>query len=364
MDRPDTIRGISIDALDVDEKGWVKEEEFNKVLVARVRANRFAKFAKHPLHHSICGYSSMPWLPKQHWILDVEELAKQYPEEYYYIESTAEDNIHVLGEAYLENARKRLPHIVFMVEYMNMRPKKVSNAFYPAFNDEVHCDHRTFDYDMNEAGLWVSKASDLHRDKPIEASFDFNADFTSAVICQEHKLRAFSEFRICDEVFVESAKVDMITDICNEIIKRYGDHPNKDFFIYGDRNGNNRQTNSNETFYTQIMRILGAAGFNCYLMVQGLDSNHKKRYRLISAIMSEQDPRIPRLRINQNKCKYLPISIQLAPMTGDFNKDKSSEGSGDQKKATHLSDCLDNILWAKYKQFNDSEIERYEAGVA
>lgn len=365
MDRPDTVRGISIDALDVDEKGWVKEDDFNKVLVARVRANRYARFAKHFLHHSICGYSSMPWLPKQHWILSAEELAQQHPDKYFYIESTAEDNVHILGPDYLENARQRLPWIVYQVEYMNMRPKKVSNAFYPAFNDEVHCDFRTFDYDMNEAGLWVSKSSDVHRDKPLELSFDFNAAFTSLVVCQEHKFRTYTEFRVCDEIFIEEARVNMINDICEEFGKRYSDHPNKDLFLYGDRNGNNKQTNSNETFYQQIIRLLSAKGFNCYLMVEGLDSNHKDRYQLISEIMSEQDPRLPRLRINQNKCKYLPISIQLAGMVGDFKKDKSSERPGnDQKKATHLSDDLDNILWAKYKQFLGSQVERYEAGVA
>lgn len=365
LDRPDTIRGLSLDALDVDEKGWVKQDDYQQILKPLVRANLYESFTGHYLHHSKCGFSSMPWFAKQQWILKAEEHAIAEPDDYFYIESTALDNIHILGENYIKDAQRTTPPHIYMVEYMNERPTRVSNAFYPAFNNELHCDFKTYDYDQNDNGLWISKPSDVHKDKPLEISFDFNAAFTSAIICQEHKYKAYTEFRTCDEVYVEEAKVDMITDICQEIIQRYQDHPKKDIFIYGDRNGNNKTPNSNETFYTQIMRILGGAGFNCYLMVHGLDSNHKKRYSLISNIMSEQDPRLPRIRINQNKCKYLPISLQLAPMTGDFSKDKSSERPGnDQKMATHLTDCFDNIVWAKYKQFMDSEVERYEAGVA
>lgn len=358
-DRPDTIRGISLDALDVDEKGWLKEEFFNKVLVARVRDNNFESFSKHPLHHSICGYSSMPWLVKQQWILNVEELAKARPDKYFYIESTAEDNIEILGKDYLEDARERLPNIVFLVEYMNYRPKKVSQGFYPAFNDEIHCIYLTFDYDQNEAGLWVSKANDCNPFAPKELSFDFNAAFTSALVCQEQG----QEFRVCDELFVEQApeNSNLIKEITSIFIEKYSGHENKDVFIHGDRNGNNKSPGSNDTFYNQIEKQLKAAGFFPYLMVSGLDSPHKKRYLLINEIFSEKSDNLPRIRINQNTCKYLPIALQLAPMIGDFQKDKNSEKSGDQKKATHLTDCLDNIIMRKYGNFLEADVEYYDA---
>ena len=363
IDRADTVRGLSLDALDVDEKGWVKEDDYTKVLSPLVRANPYASFKEHYLHHSKCGFSSMPWLPKQHWILRAEELAEKEPKKYFYIESTAEDNIHVLGNEYLEDARKSLPHIVFMVEYMNMRPKRVSNAFYPAFNDEIHCDYKTYDYDMNEAGSWITKDSDVRRDKPLELSFDFNAGFTSAIVCQDHG----KEFRVCDELFIEEAEVNMIADIVNLFLERYpaADRQNREIFIHGDRNGNSKLVGDNNTFYEQIINRLETAGYTCYLMVYGLDGALKKRYFLISDIMSEKNAHMPKLRINQNKCKYLPISLQLAGMIGDFNKDKSSERKGnDQKKATHLSDCLDNILWRKYNNYLEQEVEHWEAGVA
>ncbi|AHM62308.1 hypothetical protein D770_20295 [Flammeovirgaceae bacterium 311] len=364
VDRIDTVRGLSLDALDVDEKGWVKQEDYDKVLAPLVRANKYRSYSGHYLHKSKCGFSSMPWLAKQHWILRAEELAVKDPEKYFYIEATAEDNIKVLGEEYLEEARMSLPNIIFMVEYMNMRPKRVSNAFYPAFDDEKHCDAFTYTYDKSDAGLWLAKDSDVQRNKPLELSWDFNVAFTSLLVCQEHIYSGYRELRVCNELYIEEAKGNLVEDLCYKFIDEYRNHPNRDIFIHGDRNGNSKNAGSNETFYEQITRILSAAGFNVYNQVEGLDGALKKRYFLINRILGEQEKGMPRVRINQNKCKFLPISIQMAGMVGDFQKDKRSEkGSGDQKKATHLSDCFDNILWRKYSNYMGVEIERWEAGV-
>lgn len=363
MDRPDTVRGMSLDALDVDEKGWVKQDDFTKVLSPLVRGNIYE--FDHPLHHSNCGFSSMPWLAKQQWILDVEDLAKQKPEKYFYIEATAEDNLAVLGQHYLDDAQERLPQIVYLVEYMNHRVKKVSSAFYPAFNDKVHLDEKTWDYDYNEdSGLWLSRSSDVKHDIPLEISYDFNAAFTSMIICQEHKRGAITEFRVCDELFVEEATTNLVKDLTTNFVEKYSNHPTKDVFVYGDRNGNNKQV-TGQTFYELISEMLTAAGFTPYLMVHGLDTPMQKRYRLINDILAEKNARMPVVRINQAKCKYLPIALQLAPMKGNFEKDKSSERPGnDQKRATHLTDCLDNILCPKYIHFLDGHGEYYEAGVA
>jgi len=363
MDRPDTIRGVSLDALDVDEKGWVKQDEYTKVLSPLVRGNIHEY--SHPLHHSNCGFSSMPWLAKQQWILDAEVLAQNKSHKYFYIEATAEDNLAVLGPEYLEDAQERLPQIVYLVEYMNHRVKKVTNAFYPAFNDERHCDYKTWDYDLNEAGIWISKSSDVKQELPLELSFDFNAAFTSMIVCQEHSYANYSEFRVCDEIYVEEATTNLIDDITRKFIAQYQAHQEKDVYIYGDRNGNNKQVISGQTFYERIQELLRSAGFNPMLMAQGLDAPHKKRYMLINDLLAEKNPRQPHIRINQNKCKYLPIALQLAPMKGDFEKDKSSEKPGnDQKRATHLTDCLDNIVYPKYNHFLGGESEYYEVRVA
>lgn len=356
VDRRDTVRGLSLDALDVDEKGFMKEKIYNEVLFPLVRGNIHA--FDHPLHHSRCGFSSMPWLTSGQWILKAEELAEQFPDEYLYMEGTAEDNLAVLGENYLIDAQRTVPLPVYNVEYMNHRPKKVSNAFYPAFDEEKHCDFKTYDYDQTEAGIWISKSNDVHMDKPLEVSWDFNASFTSCTIHQDHG----NELRQCDELYVETAATDLIDELTQQLIDKYQAHGNKDIFIYGDRNGNNKNPGRNLTFYEQIIAKLESSGWNCYLMVKGLDSFHQERYRLINKILSEKDPNLPKLRFNQNTCKYTIISIGNAGMVGDFKKDKSSEAPGnDQKRATHFSDCVDNIVMAKYSHLLETATEHYEA---
>lgn len=364
IDRPDTVRGLSLDALDVDEKAWVKEDIYNQVLFPLVRGNRY-DFTS-PLHHSRCGFTSMPWLPSGQWVLEAEERAKAEPDKQFYIEATAEDNLYVLGENYLEDARMTVPELVFDVEYMNKRPKKVSNAFYPGFNEDRHCDFRTFDYDMNEAGIWVSKSNDVNPSQPLEISWDFNASMTSLIVCQENSASLGpAEFRVCRELFVEEAESDLIDDLCEKFLDTYATHRCKEVLIYGDRNGNNRRLDNPQSFYEQIMDKLTAAGWQPYLLVQGLDAPHKDRYRLVNHLLGEREEHTPRIRFNQNQCKYTIISIQNAPMKGDFQKDKSSERPGnDQKRATHLSDCLDNILMEKYGGLIEGETEYYEARVA
>ncbi|QHJ05824.1 hypothetical protein [Hymenobacter busanensis] len=41
--------------------------------------------------------------------------------------------------------------------------------------------------------------------------------------------------------------------------------------------------------------------------------------------MKEADPRLLRVRMHKDGCKFLSISMRNAPMTPDFKKDKRSE---------------------------------------
>jgi hypothetical protein len=360
LDRPDTIRGLNLDALDVDEKGWIKQEDFNSVLFPRVRGNTHS--FNHPLHHAVMGFSSMPWSINGQWILKSEELAQEKPDKYFFVEATCKDNEAVLGKHYLEDARERVPDLIFRVEYLNERPKKVPNAFYAAFNEDTHTAYKTFDYTQTDGGLWTV-AGNLDNDskRPLELSFDFNAKFTSCIVCQDHG----KEFRIINEFYVKESTTNLLDELLTKFISEYGTRENKDVFVYGDRNGNNKQVNDNQTFYEKIQRRLAAAGFRPAHMVRGLDPPHKKKYILINHLLSGTDPRTPRIVINKNRCKFLIISMQNANMIGDFEKDKSSERKAiEQERATHLSDCFDNIVYPKYIRHMDTETEHYEAKVA
>ncbi|MCC2546412.1 hypothetical protein LJY25_08145 [Hymenobacter sp. BT175] len=344
FDRPDTARGGNYDGGHLDESALFKREHVAKILLPMIRGNIY-RF-NHWLHQSFCDYTSAAWLPEGQWVYETEELAKTDPDEYFFLESTAYDNVAVLGEKYLAKLRKEMSQLEWDVEVMNVRLKKLPNSFYPNFSADRHSSWKTFSYEYDEAtGLHLPSTTDCDTKRPLELSWDFNAAFTSMLVCQEHG----REFRILDEVFVKESDTNMLDAVVTEFGKRYADHQNKTVYIYGDRNGNNKQTNSPLTFYQQIQQALSALGWASVMMVQGLDPDHRLKHFALNDILSETKERLPLIRINRNKCKYTIISIQNTPINPDWTKNKKSERKLlDQAQATHLSDCFDNIVYRKF----------------
>jgi len=232
------------------------------------------------------------------------------------------------------------------VEVMNKRLTKLPNSFYPAFNEEKHGVWKTYSYQHDEAtGLTLPSDNDRDPTRLLELSFDFNAAFTSLIVCQEHG----NEFRCVDALWVKQSETSVLDALIDKFCDEYEGHRKKELLLYGDRNGNNKQANSSLTYYQQIQQKLQQRGWASTLMVQGLDPNHLLKHNAINELLAETNPRLPVIRINRNKCKFLIISIQRSPIKPDWTKDKKSESSSiDQERATHLSDCFDNIVYRKY----------------
>lgn len=346
LDRGDSARGGNYDGGDCDESALLKRDVVFKVLRPMIRGNIY-RF-NHYLHQSFCDYTSVPWLPTGQWVFETEENAKQKPDEYLFLESTAYDNIDVLGEKYLSDLKQEMSVLEFDVEVLNKRLKKLPNAFYPAFNEQKHLCYQTYAYDHDEAtGLYLINNSFITEKLPLETSWDFNAAFTSMIVCQEKG----NEFRCLDTLYVKSAEgKSLVVALTEDFCKKYENHPNKDVMIYGDRNGNNKNPGDEKTFYEKIMDTMRTYGFNPTLMVEGLDPDHKLKHFLINDLLSETNPRYPVIRMHQDNCKFLAISIQNSPIMPDWKKDKRSESKLiDQERATHLSDCFDNIVYRKYQ---------------
>lgn len=344
-DRPDLLRGGNYDDGDIDESALMKRDIVYKVLMPMIRGNIF-RF-DHPLHQTFCDYSSAAWLPSGQWIYETEQLAKEFPEEYLYIEGSAKDNIEVLGPGYIEKLRREMSDLEFQVEVENKRIKKLPNGFYPAFDENKHCVTDTYGYDHDDkTGLWLIKDSFYNPNLPLQPSFDFNAAFTSLSLWQENG----DEFRQVDELWVKDSTQSKVTELCEKLINSYSSHLCKVMFVHGDRNGNNRLVNSPNTFYEEVKIILEKAGWEVNLCVEGLDPNHRLKHLVINEILSEKRANLPKIRINQDKCKYTIISIESAPILIDFQKNKNSEYENiPQERATHLSDTFDNIIYRKYK---------------
>jgi len=356
MDRAELARGGNYDFGHIDESALMKEEHVNKILRPMIRGNIYRFSNAH--HQTFCDYTSVPWLPSGQWVFKVEDLAKTEPEDYFFLESTAYDNVTVLGEKYLRDLRNGMSPLEWDVEVMNKRLTKLPNSFYPSFNEEKHGVWKTFTYTHDDkTGLTLAIDADRDPARALELSFDFNAGFTSMIVCQEHG----QEFRCLDALWVKQSETTVLEALVTKYCDAYESHEAKHVVIYGDRNGNNKQVGANLTFYQTIQQGLAARGWTSQLMVQGLDPDHRLKHIAINGLLAENNPRLPVIRINRNKGKYLIISIQQSPINPDWTKNKNSEKSSiDQERATHLSDCFDNIVYRKYGHLFGGSTESYQ----
>ncbi len=357
LDRKNTNRGGNYDWMIIDEAQLVNKERLDKEIVPSVRGNKF-RFNS-PYHHQISYTGSMPWLLSGMWFPDMADEAKAYPNRVFYIEATPWDNVKVIGEEYIRRLERKLPFLVFEVEVMNRRITKLPNCFYDEFEDDKHCYYTHYEYSDDEHEVKITD-TDYNANLPLEISMDFNAKFTSLVVGQEKKVPQWS-FDFINEFFEKrdinspvhydpmlEEHRDIISRCVEKFINYYKGHKNY-VLLWGDRNGNNATANSALTFYQQIEKQLKLAGFNVVLMVERrLDPLHQLKHLVINSLL-RGSVQTPSIRLNAERCKNTIISIKASPLTPDFKKDKSSETEEiPQERATHLSDCFDNLVYPKY----------------
>lgn len=341
----DQNRGGSFDLGAIDEIGTIKRDVIYKVLRPKIRGNQF-RF-KNPKHGLFMGVTSSPWLQIGKHVYEIEELEKNDPDNYLFIECSGEINMEVLGKKYYQNLRAEMTQLEYDVEVCSKRVNEVPNGFYPTFSESKHLVFDTQDYQLNDAGIYVTSDTYLDKTKGLELSFDFNAAFTSMLVCQQ----VANEQRIDANLFVKESKDKSLERaLAEKFCEEYAHHPTKKAHIHGDRNGNSKRSGNPLTAYEEVINVLKSKGWECVLMVSGLDSEHHIRHLVISELFSEANQRLPKVRINAIKCRALITAIKNTPILPDYKKDKRSEASTTlpQERATHLTDCLDNILFRKF----------------
>lgn len=347
FEKPDSNRGHNFDGGLIDESAIFKSEWVSKILMATLyRANTW-RFKDNPLHNAFYDFTSNPWMQSGRWVFETEELMKKNPEKYLFLEGTAYDN-PTLHPEYISNMEENTIPLIFRIEVLNERLGKLPNCYYPSFQEDKHCISNTFTYDLNEDGIWLPTFSDYDPNRPLEVSLDFNNYFCSGIVCQEVP----NKLKVINNIYVKQAKENktLAETLALAIIEAYPDQVKKDIIVYGDASANSKSAGSNTTFFAQVFAELRAAGWKVTQRVLKTNPEHKDRFALIDRILAEGSSILPRLRINQNTCKALIISMQNSPITDNMKKDKSSEGTASiqQEYATHLSDCLDYILYYKY----------------
>lgn len=352
FDRPDISRGGSYDIGIHDEAALIKQEKYNKAIAALVRGT--VRKNDHPQRFTRLFYTSRSWTSWGRWVeTEFKRLAAEQPEDYYYMETSALDNVDALGEKYFKRNQDLLSPQEYDVEILNLPVDGVSNGFYPFYSDSKHLLELGEDYQNQYRevnGVWRMQEGSLHPDKAIEPSFDFNNAFASATVFQDHT-EELNEFWGINEFWVKNDTLDSLVDkICNH----YKAHPTKVAKIYGGKDGETSKILLGEIdFYTMIVERFKHNGWHAFINTDFYwsDKQHKLKYEIMNSVLKENDPTVPRVRFHQENCKYTYTSMKNAPALAGYRKDKSSEADEHlpQELATHLSDNVDNYIIPKVK---------------
>lgn len=348
MDRPDLARGGSYDWGEIDEALIVPKEHIDRVLVPSMRGDMYRfKRAYHYMLYQICLYSSMPFSAKGMYLLDYEDKAKESPKEFFYIESTAYDNIAILKEEGIERMRKEMDPLIFAIEIMNKRSGRSSHAFYHAFNDDYHCYLPQYLYGYGgDHGITVVGSTDRDKTAIIDTSWDFSGWFKCCTVWQE---KNGTENMIGSFHRKEN---DSINTVVDDFCIKYADQKFKKVRIWGEPRGHDRTTEG-DTIYTRILWRFKQNGWEAEVLVTAEKSDfHEVRYEYINDIFMETNSRLPKIRINQEACKSVIIALNNANVTIDGKKDKKDENnkSFNQAHATHYTDTVDYYFVQKYKR--------------
>lgn len=326
----DLVRGINLDGCDIDEAALLEKEIFDTVIFPTIRGNTYC-FANNPLHQQICFYTSMPWLSSGQWVLGYEKLAKENPNDIFFLKATSWDNVAVLGNDTVARWRREMNPLMYKVEIMCEEVGKIGNCYYDEFNERTHT---YIDSGYNK----------IDTTQPLFISLDFGGSFSCCLIGQH----LGDTIYIHREIFVKGTKLldNLVEKVCNA----FESHECKELIVYGDRHGNSKSLTyiSNEymNFYEKILHDFKVRGWQCTLKKLMTNPPHIDRHLVINKAFKGID-NLPKIRINKYGCIYLPTCLTKTAMLKEYEKDKSSERDGNTppEQSTHLTDAFDYVIY-------------------
>lgn len=362
-DQPNSGRGINSSIVIGDEAVLLdKERLFNNVQTTN-RSTCGGLYEHMPLCNAEIYASSVAMTAKGQWFTDLEAVAKREPWKVLFIKANALQNKHNLASDWFDRMRDNaVSQMHFDAEIMNIRPKKVTNGFYPSLDPKEHYYRDTYDYDyLKNVGVHGKKKdfncrqdTDYMKSKPLIVTIDWGNIMTMTVSQdQTERYRALKTFHL------SSPKI--IDDLINEEFAPYYEDKkqyNNVIEFYFDRNGNNKTPNSRVTFAEQAIDCFKKNGWKVIQKVRKGSENppHNAKFIVINYLLKYGGTNgLPRIEINEGNCHDLIISLENAPAKpgnkpNTIMKDKSNEKSKTlpQEHATHFSDTFDIPLFWRY----------------
>ena len=363
LDDPNSGRGLNAYMVIGDEAALLEYDRlFNNVLTTN-RAKK-VEFDRASLLNATIFTSSVALTKTGEWFTNREKLALQKPQEHCFIKANALVNRENLKPNWIQEMyEQRVSDMLFNAEIMNIRPRKVADGFYPQLLADKH--YYKYKYATNLLDDFTQSYTpsctyntDLIKGIPLEISLDFGGRINCAVVAQESTLT--HTLSIIKDFFVKNPQ--KLSDLIKKIIDYYEPHKatcNK-VYLYHDRSGFKSEANSKTTLAQDVEDMLRTAGWQVYNKTPNTNNpSHILKFRLINEILEESNKGLPFVRINEDNCPNLIVSMENAGLKqkeDSFEKDKSSERSTSipQEHATHLSDCFDYLVWWKYAYLMDN----------
>lgn len=254
-----------------------------------------------------------------------------------YREFDAIDNLEILGESYIRQMKRELPPLIFMTSILNKRIKKISNGFYPSFDESIH----TYDAFNNsylnnirtESGsinlrkinkqLDCKQDNDIDLHKPLCIAFDYNANINWVVIGQPGK--SDNSLFILKSMYVKDNR--KLRELCRDFSNYYRHHQSRDVIYYYNQTAKQgRDAIKSETYIEIVCNELSGLKWNVKPVYIGQTMKHHLKHQYIDDAFKGVKYLFPLFNKNNNF-----DLIQAIEMTGikvgrnGFEKDKSGE---------------------------------------
>lgn len=366
--------GVHLISQDVDGDGrglnsdWIDADEAAKLDISKLQENTDptlrgteASFKRSKYFGSKLYSSSTPITPEGSWFIDLEEYAIKHPTKAIFVRADCSHNAHNLRPGFLEEAEEQAyQKWVFDAEYKNIRPKFVKDSFYGLLDSNHHL-YVNFDYDhYHKPGQTPDCRGDrdLVRGTPLILGVDWGAAINCLTVNQH--LQGIREYRTLKSMYVLGENQKIQDDLFQEFHEYYEYHTPRLIYLWYDKTGNHHTGNTRATRAQQAKQQLEKLGWTVSLMTTGSNNpEHEMKHRLWEMLLREDNPLLPRYRLNKENAEECYLSMRFArtkQSASGIKKDKSSEKSGKlpRQHATDLSDANDAPIWGLFKHYLNS----------
>ncbi|MCX6329096.1 MAG: PBSX family phage terminase large subunit [Bacteroidia bacterium] len=329
LDDPEKIKSIfDIDVIWIEEATELEKLDFYQ-LDLRLRGGDVKKefiFSFNPIS-------------EDHWLK--KEFFEEKKDNVFILQSNFEHNLYI-DEDYKKALRERYSYDEnYNRIYVEGQWGRITTGseFYSHFKFSKHIRELKFNY----------------QNPIIHVSFDFNVNpYMPCSIWQIEPTGDIMKpiyFARCIDEIVLFHPNNKTEDVCNEVIKRYGNSI-KQIFFYGDASGRTRSTHSREHNYDIIKRIFRPFLSNYSDRSCRKNPSVAKRRIFINAIFAEQLPII--IEINKLN-KYIIGDMENVLESADGGKyvklGKDPVSGVPFQKYGHLADTMDYLLTMAFKGY-------------